>query len=119
MSEGADLLQIGQSGAARGMPADILDPQHEIGQDFLRAKAGEPDEQGGQLGPRLGQKGYPLYGGSNSSLGGGGEAPIGHSGVAQIKEAPAPKTYGAGGRQSASAVPAIYAGNPDLTNGGR
>jgi len=115
----SDLLTLGSSGNSKAMPPDVIEPQHRLGQDFLRAKAGEPDEQGGQLGPHVGMKGYPLYGGSNSSLAGGGEAPIGHSGTAQIHEAPTPPAFGAGGRHSASAVPAIYVGNPDITNGGR
>jgi hypothetical protein len=96
-----------------GMPADIRDPQHELGQDFLREKVS------GNQAPKVGTTGYPFYGGGAWSLASGAEAPIGHSGTAQVKQAPSPKSFSAGGRQSASAVPAIYAGNPDLTNGGR
>jgi hypothetical protein len=113
-----DLLALNTSGSSRGMLPDDVNPQNQIGQDFLRAKAGtSPYVGGGQIGPERGMNGYPFLGGAAQDLGNGGN-PVGHTRTAQVVQGATPSPFSAGDRGSATAVPAIYAGNPDLTSGG-
>jgi hypothetical protein len=112
-----DLMRLGPSGSSMAMTPDAEDTQHKVGQRFLREKAGiSRYVGGGQNGPEVGQGGYPLNSGSAWAAGRGSETPVGHTLTAQVVQAPAPPPFSAGGRMSAGPVPAVYAGNPDLTS---
>jgi hypothetical protein len=91
------------------MTPDVVAPQHHLGQQFLRQKTA------GWIGPRQ-QAGYPLGGGAAWSLADGSEAPLGHTGTAQVAQAPTPPPFGSGSSLARGPVPAIYVGNPDLTS---
>jgi hypothetical protein len=109
-----DPLTVGHSGNSMSFPDTTTHGIGRLGEDLYK-----------RFGQRVGswkgfreQGGYPLDGGSAWGLAKGFEAPIGHTQVGHVLQAPAPNPYGAGGHLSPGIVPALYAGNPDLTNGG-